>query len=194
MLINALLGSVKSPNYSLFWERYQGVYYPNSLLIISDSNLNLTMRYEIVTSNNVTVPITRSFINSTIQSTYLTIGRDDGDMEYPTRALGYKPTELISTRDTDILNSRIASKHQYEKTPVRIVGSKVRFDIDFPRIVCKDVQFEYLKNPTPINHHIDQMTELPILDEIINAAALRLKAYIKDDGYNLLLNEKQINE
>lgn len=62
--------------------------------------------------------------------------------------------------------------------------------VDFDKtFVVTDVSMTYLREPTKFNYATDTATELPFMTEIINLATQKLLGKLKDDGYQIAINE-----
>lgn len=62
--------------------------------------------------------------------------------------------------------------------------------VDFDKtFVVTDVSITYLREPRKFNYAMDIATELPFMTEIINLATQKLLGKLKDDGYQIAINE-----
>lgn len=175
MLINLILEELnKREDLEVYWEKWNGHYVKNSLLIIDSSKVGYTMSY-----------------SDTIVYSILKPNQFNHYKELTGRVY---PIDLFSSRhEFEALvnpyydrNSHLNPKGVIENGRFMLLEGQ-SFSISKCTIV-------YYKKPRLISFRHNQTCEITINREIIDLAVQRLKAYVKDEGYQHIVNESQIVE
>lgn len=159
----------------LYWERYGEIYKPNHFIIISGIDYDTGgVGYGINVFSKVDV----------LHDVF------DTDVVDPQNFYTTNTEIFKSIHTKNALRNHYYAKNRHLKPLIEFEGRKMIIHRDNTFFV-NTVNFEYIKQPTLININTNTMCELKIIDKIVSLTAQRLKAYIKDEGYNLLLNENK---
>lgn len=175
MIINMIIDTLLNKGIEVYWENYNNNYYPESFIVVDNSTDNYTLKY-----GNV---ISVSTINNYNYDSYGNV-----------LANKQSPVELVSSADIyEIPNNYYQNTNRHIKPYGYIEGTRlyVKGGIDF---VPLGVTISYYKKPRLINHITNQMCDITVNREIVDMAIQRLKAIIKDEGYQALAVENQIIE
>lgn len=172
MIINNILS--KSSN--IHWEYWNDIHKPNSFIIINESSdVGYTIGYDSI--------VEKYYSNTVSYKSYASYPGDN-----------IVPIDLISSQyEFEAQNNYYTSKNRHKNPMGFIEGSRLYLQTS-DYFITSFVSVNYYKKPKTINHATGQMCELTINREIVDLALQRLKAYIKDDGYQHTLNENQIIE
>ena len=172
MLVNSILNTVDE---QVYWEKWNDVYAKDSFIIIGDSGTSYTITYDGQTSNsNYNTAQYNSYVNQ------------PGD--------NLVPIDLISSEhEFESSSNYYTSKNRHYNPKGSIFNNRlVVYEND--NFIISFVVFNYYKKPKLINHRTNQSCEISVNREIVDLALQKLKAYIKDEGYQHIVNENQIME
>lgn len=159
---------------SVYWQRYNDTYEPNSFIVISDTNYN---------SNDVTLSYTgiRVAAKTSLEILHRVINKSNREAENKI----HKSITKNYVTDNTYYNS-----NSHKQLNISISGNKIIYPHTktFRPI---HAYIDYIKVPTMINYKTDTLSELIINDKIIQLAIQYLKALVKDEGYNHILQENQ---
>lgn len=174
MIIQDMLRVIKDDGYEVYWEYYDNLYKPNTLIIITNSQSNKG-------GSKANVSTVVSYQQYITQS------------NFGTKTLYTAPTDLIKSIElNNALNDYYYKKNRHTKPLIEIERNRINVYHDATFDVS-NLKMVYIKTPRLININTGTMCEGSINEKIVGAAIQKLKAYIKDEGYNLMLNEnKQI--
>lgn len=174
ILINDILEKVKLKGFDIYWEYYSDIYNPNNLILVS------TTEYEKI-----------GFVDSDVN--VATITEINQTSPIVTNTIKYKPGDLIKSIElSNAQDSYFYSANRHNKPFVEIRESKIIVHHD-NTFIPTAINMTYIKTPRLINSNTGAMCEGRVNEKIVANAIQILKAYIKDEGYNLILNEnKQI--
>lgn len=183
-IINHFLNEVRRqvPFANIYWEYYGDTYYKDKFIIvlkdyISTDNVYLKYTYKV----NGTISIT------TIESTLSIINEET----ILGNATIYSPIELIkSSTKTWSKNNYFYNINCHRSVPVSIRKNRIIISNTNNFLPVK-LNIEYLRYPSLISYKTDSLSELTINDKIIMLAIQYLKAIIKDEGYQYILNENK---
>lgn len=174
MLIHDILSSLALNEIEAYWEYYNNSYYPNQLILVTS--------YEITSSGSIENEV--SGITEELVYT---------KPDFQELILKTSPTDLIKSIElSNIRSNYYYSKNRHKKPLLEIEGNKLivyhndTFDVD-------SITMTYIKTPRLININTNTMCEGNVTEKIVALAIQTLKAYIKDEGYNLILNENKQN-
>lgn len=173
MLINIILSKLK-PNSELstYWEQWDDVRESNSFIILSSSKFKLTYKDKEVVAKRY----------------------DRVYHSYPSLTTKTSPVDLNRSEDEfEILNNHYyqANKHL---NPSGFIEGNSLYLYEGKDFIIREIKLLYFKKPELINHVTNQSCELSVNREIVDLAVQRLKSYIKDEGYQAMVNEVQIME
>ena len=180
MVINIVLEELnKIEGIDVYWEYYNTEYYKQSFVIVNSSNNIIHQEYSI------------------------SYDRNQYKGEHKSKTLEtYKDISNTTERPIDLYSSDISfsqnSNHYYNANRQRNPsGELIDNEIivkEGDNFIIDNVKLIYYKKPRLINYRHEQMCEIEINREIIDLAISKLKAYIKDEGYQLDKSEQQIIE
>jgi hypothetical protein len=170
-LINLILEKNKG---KAFWEKYDNVYKPNCLIFVNSVD-EYIMSYDskTITSKLETIKYKKLNTSKTIYN---------------------KPIDLISSFDIFEIEANPFYNSNRHLNPIAFIEDNRLYILngnDFNVVKCS---FNYIKKPRLISFRHNITCELTVNREIIEYAVQKLKAYIKDEGYQHQTNENQIVE
>jgi hypothetical protein len=155
-----------------YWENYNDKYYPNSFIFVSANGFSITVN-----------SITKSGVEyNNVKLVYSNIAKDT------------KPSDIVSSDIAFLTTSsyyHMANEHLRPRSILRQGYVEIKEGNNF---VVPEYIIEYYKKPRLINYKLNQSCEIQVNREIVDLAIQRLKAYIKDEGYQHIVNENQIIE
>lgn len=176
MIINLILEEVnKIKDIEIYWETWGDVYLKDNFIIISKDTFYLNYGDSI-----------SELVKSINNVLSLTSFSDKGDK--------LVDIDLISNRDKFSYRSNYYLNKNRHINPLATI-SRNRLIVEIgDNFIISDCILEYYKKPRLISHRHNQSCEIQINREIIDLAVQKLKAYIKDEGYQHVVNENQIIE
>ena len=171
--INVILDTLRRLGYSVYYETFDNIYNPQTLIITSKIG------------ENIVNPIVGIPLTSTDSISVKTFAN------YPNKQ---SSLDLLSTGDVrNSLDNYHASRNRHLKPISDIIGNRVNvyYNDNFTPV---NFVFNYIKKPRLIDHITNTMCEITVTQELIKLAVLHLKGILKDEGYNISANEKIINE
>jgi hypothetical protein len=175
ILINLIMDVVnRKPNVEIYWEKWNNEYHPNSFIVSTNSNNLITLSYGSVSVNSKLE--TRKF--TTYSNVYASL----------------KPIDLISSSDKYTVQSNYHLYTNRHLNPLGYMEDGRFYVLEGNNFVIGDVTIDYIRKPRLINHRTGQSCELTVTREIVDIAIQRLKAFIKDEGYQAFVMENQIIE
>ncbi|KAF5080375.1 hypothetical protein DSECCO2_120170 [anaerobic digester metagenome] len=175
MIINLVIDTLLNKGIEVYWENYNNNYYPESFIIIDNSNDKYTLNY----GNVAAVSTTHNYSYDSYTNVL---------------ANRQSPVELISSADLyEMPNNHYQDINRHRKPYGYIEGTRlyIKGGAEF---VPLGATISYYKKPRLINHITNQMCDITVNREIVDMAIQRLKAIIKDEGYQALAVENQIIE
>lgn len=163
----------------VYYETYDGVNRKAALYFVTSDPALQVMS---TTTQNVTTVVRSLTYNAP------NVGTDE-----PFISKGVKKIDLVSSNnDVNRLNDYFLSKNIHLNPTLTIKNDKgyIRLDNSF---IIKDLTLEYIKKPRLIDSRINQMTDVTILDEVINLAAINILGILKDESFNIQSNLEQKN-
>lgn len=163
----------------VYWEYYGKDYYPNSFILISDSDYATYEMYYVGYSNTV--------VANTLD---LLIYSDDIDKPRNTGHIRFVETEDLY----DILD------HPFAKTiadhPVGTFRGRELQVYNNEKFILNKVQIDYIRKPRLISLSLDQHCELPESrhGEIVDIAVQLASAYIGSDVHRNIINENLLSD
>jgi hypothetical protein len=165
----------------VYWEYYGNMYLPNRFIIIDvkDNLAGGNIQYSGLTENFVASSID-SLSYGIIPSTKVAVGKYEG--------------RLVSTSElTDILNHKYATTKS--TSPVYTMQGNqllVYYNDDF---YISEVYLNYIRKPKLIDYITNRMPEIKNIGNLlVQRTVQNIKAKIKDDNYNLITNENNLNK
>lgn len=155
-----------------YWENYDDIYEPNSFIIINS------------------IPLTLSYDNYAVTSKTKVKSR----FKYGDITTSLVPCDVVSSEVAfDIRNTYYYNINAHRKPKLLIRKGYVEIQ-EGNKFAVSNYAIEYYKKPRLINYLTEQSCEIQVNREIVDLAIQRLKAYIKDEGYQHIVNENQIIE
>ena len=173
IIVRDLIDKAKQINLTIYWERFDNLYYPDSFIFIFNSATNVNLFYNAV--NHIYSSIT----NNHSLNSYTTIGE-------------LKQNDL---RTTDNIVNDFNSHYRKgtKDKPLSWIEKRriyVKENTDFK---VSSISIEYLRRPNLINYYTNTTSELPDLnEELISLTVQKIKAYINDSNYNII-NKENLN-
>ena len=189
VLVNLVLETINSnPDYNIYWEQWNNIYKKDTFIIITNQNHNHYLRY----SN-----INTAGYNAVNISNRIWIRADYNLYSYKR----YKET-IGSYKDVDLVSSEhefeVKDNYYYNKNkhlnPSAYMDSGTIYLQEGDTFNITETHLVYYKKPRLINYRTNSICEIQVNREIVDLAVQRLKAYIKDEGYQHIVNENQIIE
>ena len=177
MIVNLVLEHINSGNdrFKVYWENWNDLYVPESFIFIGKKNLTTyTLSYSLTTTTSEQKAYTYKY--------------------YPSSEGTLTPVDLFSSEDEfNIMGNHYYQKNKHLNPAAYIERNKVVV-YNGNNFVIPSISLVYLKKPRLINFKAGQSCEITVNREIIDLAIQKLKAYIKDEGYQHIVNESQIIE
>ena len=189
MMISLILEELnKIKGIDVYWEYYNSNYYKQSFIIVNNGGgyQEYSIKYDIRGEQDEIEGGTYEYQSEKV-NTKLTI---------------YKDVSNTTERPIDLYSSDISfsqnSNHYYNANRQRNPsGELIDNEIivkEGDNFIIDNIKLIYYKKPRLINYRHEQMCEIEVNREIIDLAISKLKAYIKDEGYQLDKSEQQIIE
>lgn len=177
MIINLVLEHIKDVD--VYWENWNNVYKANCFILVNkETSATYTLSYGVRMPPYSSVSLDHS-------TTYNKYPDNDGTL---------RPVDLFSSEDEfNTLSNPYYQKNKQLNPSSYIENSRIIVH-DGSNFIVPSIILTYLKKPRLINLKADQSCEISVNREIIDLAIQRLKAYIKDEGYQHVVNESQIIE
>ena len=174
ILIHDILETLRLKGLEVYWEYYTDIYVPNNLIFISNIEYSKIGFADPIVNKATIKEINQ--INPIVTDT-----------------IRYKPGDLIKSIELhNAQNNYFYSSNRHNKPFVEIRENKIIVHHD-NTFIPTAINMTYIKTPRLINSNTGAMCEGRVNEKIVANAIQMLKAYIKDEGYNLILNEnKQI--
>lgn len=181
--INYILSKLRVYGVDSCYERFNGEFYANTLI------LRLPLGTEISTTINNSLQ-EKSFVYEAYSGKYkeiTSIGEITKIKESKVAGL-----DLVSdVQRMDMIQTYHNAKNRHIHPICTIEDDRLYVDMNDDFIVTK-VKITYLRKPTYYNFLDDTATELPFTTEIINLAVQRLLGTLKDNGYQIQVNENNL--
>jgi len=168
ILINDIIQYFQKNNQAeVYWQDYNGAFYANQLIFCFNEEVSVAI------NNTNAVPIDITFekvtnVHNKVASCFIT----------KTKTKSYSEQNFY----------HMSNSHRHIKLSMQrgliIIDDAVNF-----RPV--KLSMDYIKIPRIINYRTDTLSEIKINDKIINLTVQHLKALIKDEGYQFMLNENK---
>ena len=176
-IVNLVLDYFDTTNSEVYWEKWNNIHKPNSFIFVtinSSSSFNLAydnMRYPYsITSNTISY------------SKYLFANGVS------------RPVSLYSSENEfDVLGNSYYHRNKHLNPSAYIEGNRL-YIYNGSNFVVPAIDLVYLKKPKLINSRTNQSCEITVNREIVDLALQKLMVYIKDEGYQHIVNESQIIE
>ncbi len=174
MIINLVLEHIR--DIEVYWETWNNVYKANSFIFVrKDQSAHYRLSYK--------------DIDGVISNNHSTSYN-----KYPDKKGILRPVDLFSSEDEfNTLTNPYYQKNKHLHPGSYIENSRIMV-YNGDNFIIPGIVLTYLKKPRLINLKANQSCELSINREIIDLAIQKLKAYIKDEGYQHIVNESQIIE
>lgn len=172
-LIKLILDNVPG----IYWEYYNGKYYKNSFIYITDTSSNLS-----VTIGDETLFYSSTLVLNKIyryNSTDKTIRR---------------PNRIIKDANLDFIRN-----HPYEKTtwefPISSLGNGVLYVYEDDEFKVRTISIDYLREPIQVSYSMSVNSDLPdvALQQVIETTMLHLKGMIQDPTWQTTMQNNQLN-
>lgn len=178
--INYMLPKFYHRGLNAYYEYLDNEYYPNSLIIRFDHDpvIHINNGYNVNRLTKYHKAYTGSYTEIT----------SEGEVEL-TKATKKAGMDLVSDVERmDLLQTYHNRKNRHIHPICTLGGNKLFVDMDDTFIIPK-VTMVYLRKPTYFNIVDNVATELPFTTEIINLAVQKLLGKLKDDAYQIAVNE-----
>lgn len=178
--INYMLSILLRKGYNVTYERYNNEYYPESLVFYFDTP------QLIVVGDKYTIKLVQ-FDYECYSGLYEVITSDGVIIKV--RESKFAGMDLVSdVQRRDMLQTYHNRLNRHIHPVCTIESNRVLVDMD-DTFVITDVAITYLRQPTRFDIVTDTATELPFKTEIINLATQKLLGKLKDEGYQIAINE-----
>lgn len=176
MLISLIRTELNRLGYTVYYENWNGFYYPNQLFFVNE------------TTNFNSVKFTyNSFFNlksttSVVLQRYLGIGKE-------------VPNRLTKTSDLyEILRTNFGKSTAY--SPVSSLEKTQLLVHHRQNFICTKIRLSYIRKPQPIILSLSQNCELSesVHEEIVELCAKRLAGLLEARNYNVMANENNEKE
>ena len=105
-----------------------------------------------------------------------------------------KRNELLSSLYFENIEENVQYSRNRHRKPISKLHQNRLIIEQGSTFLVPFVDIEYIAKPTLIDHVTGKTCEISITREIIDLTIQRLKAYIKDEGYQQIVHETQISE
>lgn len=181
MIINLVLEEINKLNdVDIYWESWNNVYKKDSFIIISKHS-NYTLSYGKIDNTGLSKPV-------------LSVAKEIKVKHFNIKGDKIADIDLISSMHKYSARNNYHNNRNRHLNPLGIISSKQLVIEQGYNFVVTDCEIEYYKKPRLISYRHNQSCEITVNREIIDLAIQRLKAYIKDEGYQHVVNENQIIE
>lgn len=178
--INYMLSILLRKGYNVTYERYNNEYYPESLVFY------FNMPQLIVVGDKYTIKLVQ-FDYECYSGLYEVITSDG--VITKVRESRFSGMDLVSdVQRRDMLQTYHNCLNRHIHPICTIESNRILVDMD-DTFVITDVAITYLRQPTRFDIVTDTATELPFKTEIINLATQKLLGKLKDEGYQIAINE-----
>jgi len=164
-------------NIDCYFETYDDLYYKNSLIFVTNTLANN------ITSSTSSITITKKQLvkqKLTFPDTnYITMGRKGYDLV---------SSETLKKEQNDYY----LTKNLHLNCSFTIKGNKVLIPIE-PIFKPVDIVLEYIKYPRLIESRINQLTDVVILDEVLDATVAVIDARLSSPTFEVSKLQEQMN-
>ena len=178
-IINEILHIIQQSTPSgvtVYWEQWNGEYFPNSLIFVGYSGVTLNLTQVLNTVSTV-------YNNTTlVKSNY--IFSNPNILPVNATKTVKSPSRLVKTAEVWNIN-----RHPFWRTkwdsPVCTLDSNVLFVTHQERFICDSIELTYIKNPRKINLHLNITSEFSddrVL-EIVDQLAVDYAARVQQPNY-----------
>jgi hypothetical protein len=197
IIVNYIVDKVNRLNLgaTIYWEKYDNIYIPNTFIIVSPNTIQTNPIIQYGTPA-ITVSTGTNYNTSGVIQ-YTSYFYNQGNPKYnpliPDVVNTYSKDLISSADDQEALTNYYYSRNRHRKPLCTIVQNRLIIFTN-PTFTTGNVKFQYIKYPTPINVFAGTMCEISVTREIIDLTIERIKAFIKDEGYQQMVRENTINE
>lgn len=178
MLINLILEELnKIEDIDVYWERWNKNYRKDSFIIVTS---------KVEDSYNITYSNQSYDIKEELIVTSSKYQDDIGNR--------LVPVDLISSENEFEFQTSYHNTKNLHLNPKAVLEDDIIRAYEGEQFVIGNIDIVYYKKPRLISIRHNQSCELRVNREIIDLAVQRLKAYIKDEGYQHIVNESKIIE
>lgn len=157
-----------------YWERYDNIYKPNSVLIVGNKYDRYHLSYDNI--SNSSDSITKSYYYYNIPGT------------------STAPISLVSSEELGQAKHNHYMMINRHLNPIgKLEGNRI-IVLNGLSFIIPSLKITYIKRPTLVNHISGSVPELSFIEEVVELAVQKAKAYIKDEGYQHIVNENQLIE
>lgn len=177
VIINLVLQELNLlDGYEVYWERWSTYYYKDSFIIITTKNNNHYINYGDKKDD--------SWVSSDTYKLFrYNIFKQEGK---------YSPANPVSSIH-EFSNNFYNNRNKHLNPDLFLSDGNIYLK-EGDNYVATELSMIYYKKPRLINIHTNTNCEIQVNREIVDLAIQRLKAYIKDEGYQHIVNENQIIE
>lgn len=181
--INYILNKLRVYGVSASYEQYDGEFYVNTLI------LKLPLDTQISTTINNSLQ-EKSCLYEAYSGQYMEI-TSLGEIT-KTKESKVAGLDLVSdVQRMDMIQTYHNAKNRHIHPICTIENNKLYVDMNDDFIIT-NIKITYLRKPTYYNFLDNTATELPFTTEIINLAVQRLLGTLKDNGYQIQVNENNL--
>lgn len=178
--INYIMPKFYERGYDVSYEKYNNQYYPQCLIFRFDTPKL------IVVGDKYTIKLVQTPYD-VYSGLYEEITSDGTKtLSKPRKISGMDLVSDVIRRD--MLQTYHNAKNRHIHPICTLESDKLFVDMD-DTFVVTDVSITYLRQPTRFNIVDNVATELPFKTEIINLAVQKLLGKLKDEGYQVAINE-----
>jgi len=182
MLIADILSVLREQGFDAHWEQSGDEYYPNSIIIQYHQpyqiSTSFVIEYTGVNNASQRIDIPYYILNATVENIVKVKAEH----------------RLISTSELrKALNSKYNTTH-YESVLTTIEENKL-YGYYNNEFIIQNLELVYIRKPRLINYITDTMPEIVgILDLIVQETAQNIKAKLKDENYQFIVNENNLTK
>lgn len=174
IIVNETLQQAKAlyKEIEVYWQRYGNLFKPNSFIVVTKEEKEVSLNIGDARSSNI-VPIVVTY---------------DEISNIPNREV---PAKIVkTTAKSETQGNYFYKTNAHRQLVMTIINNKLLIHSNDTFIPVR-VDMEYIMIPTLINYKTGITSELRVNDKIINLAVQYLKALIKDEGYQHIVNENK---
>lgn len=182
--IDVIFATLLRFGYDVRYEYCDNKYYELSLIFRSLKPLELSVKIDNVDAEVNKIPTTYTYYSG--EYTEITSTNEDTKFTKESTLVGMDLVSDVQRRD--ILQTYHNAKNRHIHPICTIESDKLYVDMS-DNFIVTGVNIIYLRKPMLFNYFTDAVAELPFKTEIVNLAVQKLLGKLKDDGYQVAINE-----
>lgn len=178
--VNTTIQILRDNGYNVTYERFSDYYFPKSIVICFYENVAVSC------NNGIVVKSIDSLYNTFDRKYEVITSNGTEELIKETNSVGM---DLVSdVEKKDILQTYHNAKNRHLH-PICTMGNQMLMVYMNDSFIVDSIDITYLKEPVRFDIVNDRITELPFKTEIINLAVQKLLGILKDEGYQVAINE-----